>query len=115
MQAWFNARTAEQAFETLDAAGVPCEIANDDFALHVFDDPEMKAKGLVVRHQHPKVGCFDNYGTTINFSGTPNRVWGPAPICGQHTREIMHEHGYDDSDIDKLIEARAIFEDLWVD
>jgi crotonobetainyl-CoA:carnitine CoA-transferase CaiB-like acyl-CoA transferase len=115
MQAWFNARTAEQAFETLDAAGVPCEIANDDFALHVFDDPEMKAKGLVVRHQHPKVGWFDNYGTTINFSGTPNRVWGPAPICGQHTREIMHEHGYDDSDIDKLIEARAIFEDLWVD
>ena len=75
----------------------------------------MKAKGLVVRHQHPKLGWFDNYGTTINFSGTPSRVWAPPPICGQHTREIMHEHGYDDSDIDKLIEARAIFEDLWVD
>ena len=75
----------------------------------------MKAKGLVVRHQHPKVGWFDNYGTTINFSDTPSRVWGPPPICGQHTREIMHEYGYDDSDIDKLIEARAIFEDLWVD
>ncbi len=115
LESWFAARSAKQAFETLDAAGVPCEIADDDFALHVFDDPEMKAKGLVVRHQHPKVGWFDNYGTTINFSGTPSRVRIPAPICGQHTREIMHEHGYDDSDIDKLIEARAIFEDLWVD
>jgi crotonobetainyl-CoA:carnitine CoA-transferase CaiB-like acyl-CoA transferase len=115
VEEWFSSRTARQAFESLDAAGVPCEIADDEFSLHVFDDPEMKAKGLVVRHQHPKVGWFDNYGTTISFSGTPGRVWAPPPICGQHTREIMHGHGYDDSDIDKLIEARAIFEDLWVD
>jgi crotonobetainyl-CoA:carnitine CoA-transferase CaiB-like acyl-CoA transferase len=115
LEAWVRARTARDAFETLDAAGVPCEIADDDFSLHVFDDPDFKTEGLVVRYQHPKLGWFDNFGTTMNFSGTPTRVWGPPPICGQHTREIMHEYGYDDSDVDKLIEARAIFEDLWVD
>ncbi len=115
LERWFASRSAQSAFETFDAAGVPCEICDDEFALHVFEDPEMRAQGLVVRHQHPKLGWFDNYGTTMNFSGTPSRVRGPAPICGQHTREIMHEYGYDDSDIDKLIEARGIFEDLWVD
>ena len=35
-------------FERLDAHGVPCEIADPDFAAGVFDDPEMRARGLVV-------------------------------------------------------------------
>ena len=52
---------------------------------------------------------------TINFSDTPERIWGPPPVCGEHTRQIMHEHGYDDTEIDKLIEADAIFEELWVE
>ena len=30
LEAWFGARSAKEAFETLDAAGVPCEIADDD-------------------------------------------------------------------------------------
>ena len=115
LESWFAGRSSREAFETLDAAGVPVEICDDDFPLHVFDDPEMWAKGLVVRHQHPKLGWFENFGTTMNFSATPSRVWAPPPICGQHTREIMHSYGYADSDIDKLIEARGIFEDLWVD
>ena len=107
---WFSARTSREAFETLDSRGVPCEIPDPDFALHVFDDPQMRANGLVTQYQHPKVGRFDNYGTTINFSGTPSRNWAPPPLCGEHTRELMHAFGYDDSDIGKLIEARAIFE-----
>ena len=115
LEPWFAGRSSREAFETLDAAGVPVEICDDDFPLHVFDDPEMWAKGLVVRHQHPKLGWFENFGTTMNFSATPSRVWAPPPICGQHTREIMHSYGYADGDIDKLIEARGIFEDLWVD
>jgi crotonobetainyl-CoA:carnitine CoA-transferase CaiB-like acyl-CoA transferase len=115
LEPWFRNRTAAEAFDLLDRAGVPCEICDPDFALHVFDDPEMQAHGLVVQHQHPKIGRFDNYGTTIGFSATPTRVWAPPPLCGQHTRQILHEYGFHDSDIDKLVEAKAIFEELWVD
>jgi hypothetical protein len=32
---------------------------------------------------------------------------------GQHTREIMHDYGYDDADVDKLVESKAVFEELW--
>jgi crotonobetainyl-CoA:carnitine CoA-transferase CaiB-like acyl-CoA transferase len=108
-------RSAADAFATLDAAGVPCEIASNTFSRGMYDDPEMWNHGLVVEQQHPKVGRFLHFGQTITFSDTPQHIQGPPPICGQHTREILRDHGYEDTEIDKLVEARAIFEDLWVD
>jgi crotonobetainyl-CoA:carnitine CoA-transferase CaiB-like acyl-CoA transferase len=115
LEPWFRARTGADAFGTLDAGGVPCELCNDDFGRGIFDDPEMDAHELVVHQQHPKLGSYEQMGKTIHFSGTPERIWGPPPVCGQHTREIMQEHGFDDAEIDKLVEAKAVFEEHWVE
>ena len=83
--AMFATRASRDVFETLDSHGVPCEIADPDFAAGVFDDPEMRARGLVVQQQHPKLGRFEHFGTTIDFSDTPGKIWGPPPVVGQHT------------------------------
>jgi len=111
----FRHRSGRDLFDSLDGRGVPCEIADADFSARVFDDPEMLARGLVVEQQHPKLGRFDHFGRTISFSETPERIWGPPPVVGQHTREIMSEHGYDPGEIEKLLAGEAVFEDLWVD
>jgi crotonobetainyl-CoA:carnitine CoA-transferase CaiB-like acyl-CoA transferase len=111
----FGTRAVADVFAALDGAGVPCEIASNAFSRGMYDDPEMREHGLVVEQQHPKVGRFLHFGATITFSDTPQHIQGPPPICGQHTREILREHGYEDSEIDKLVDTRAIFEDLWVD
>jgi crotonobetainyl-CoA:carnitine CoA-transferase CaiB-like acyl-CoA transferase len=74
----------------------------------------MDAHQLVVHQNHPKLGSFEHFGMTIHFSDTPGRIWGPPPVCGQHTREIMHEHGFDSTEIDKLIDTNAVFEEHWV-
>ena len=95
--------------------GVPCELCDADFGRRIFDDPEMDAHELVVHQQHPKLGSFEHFGTTIGFSDTPGRISGPPPVCGQHTRQIMHEHGFEDTEIDKLVDAKAVFEELWVE
>jgi crotonobetainyl-CoA:carnitine CoA-transferase CaiB-like acyl-CoA transferase len=67
----------------------------------------------VVKQQHPKLGRYEQFGVTIDFSDTPQRIFGPPPVVGQHTREIMREYGYDDADVDKLVESNAVFEELW--
>jgi crotonobetainyl-CoA:carnitine CoA-transferase CaiB-like acyl-CoA transferase len=111
----FGHRSGQDLFDSLDGRGVPCEIADAEFSSRVFDDPEMQARGLVVTQQHPKLGRFDHFGSTISFSETPGRVWGPPPVVGQHTKEIMREHGYDSGAIEKLLAGEAVFEELWVD
>ena len=111
----FLLRSAHDWFVDLDRHQVPCEVADPDFASRLFDDPDMRSLGLVVSQQHPKLGRFEHFGTTINFSDTPGRIWGPPPVVGQHTREIMAEYGYDEADIDRLLASAAIFEELWVD
>ncbi|HEX4531940.1 MAG TPA: CoA transferase [Acidimicrobiia bacterium] len=113
LEPWFASRTASDAFATLDGHRVPCEIADGDFGVRVHDDPEMQALGLVVKQQHPKLGRFEHFGVTLEFSDTPQRIFGPPPVVGQHTREIMHDYGYDDADVDKLLESKAVFEELW--
>jgi crotonobetainyl-CoA:carnitine CoA-transferase CaiB-like acyl-CoA transferase len=114
LEPWFRARPGNEVFSIFDAHDVPCELCDDDFGRHIFDDPEMDAHQLVVHQNHPKLGSFEHFGMTIHFSDTPGRIWGPPPVCGQHTREIMHEHGFDSTEIDKLIDTNAVFEEHWV-
>jgi crotonobetainyl-CoA:carnitine CoA-transferase CaiB-like acyl-CoA transferase len=111
----FKTRTALEWFDRLDEAGVPCEIANPSFGREIFADPVMRELGLIVEHQHPILGRFEQFGTTIDFSETPGVIQGPPPIIGQHSREILDQHGFSADEVEALFASKVIFEDLWVE
>ena len=115
LEPWFRARSGKDVFATLDDHGVPCELCDENFGRRIFDDPEMDAHELVVHQRHPKLGDFEHFGKTIHFSDTPGRIFGPPPVCGQHTREILLEHGFRRAEIDTLVQGKAIFEEHWVE
>jgi crotonobetainyl-CoA:carnitine CoA-transferase CaiB-like acyl-CoA transferase len=104
------ARSAREWFEALDAAGVPCEVANADFVLSLFDDPEMIEKGWVTSYEQPLVGRMDVAGLMFDLTDTPGVVQGPAIVPGQHTREILERLGYDDDRVAKLLAVGAVSE-----
>ena len=112
LEAEFQKRTAADAFATLDGVGVPCEISDQHFGEQVFDNPEMISRGLVVTQQHPQLGKYETVGTMIDFSETPGTIWGPPPLVGQHSREILREFGFEDAQIDDLIADKAVFETI---
>jgi crotonobetainyl-CoA:carnitine CoA-transferase CaiB-like acyl-CoA transferase len=98
----FRERSAAEWFDVLDAAGVPCEVCDPNFALQLHDDPEMVGRGWVVSYRHPFVGKLDQIGVPYDLSETPPRVQGPPLVVGQHSREILRELGYSPEQIEEL-------------
>jgi crotonobetainyl-CoA:carnitine CoA-transferase CaiB-like acyl-CoA transferase len=99
----FTTRSAAAWFAALDAAGVPCEIEDDQFAVRLFDDPQFRDAGLVTTMQQAQVGRFDHFGHMWTFSETPTRIAGPPLIVGHDSAAIMSDLGIDQSEIDALL------------
>jgi crotonobetainyl-CoA:carnitine CoA-transferase CaiB-like acyl-CoA transferase len=68
-------------------------------------DPQVQHLGLLTSYDHPRAGRVKIVGPAVRMSRTPPTVERPAPLVGQHTREVLSEFGVSDLEIDRLIEA----------
>lgn len=68
----------------------------------VLDDPQTRARDMVIRVDHPVAGEIDALGLPIKFSNGNGVTRRGAPVYGQHTVELMLELGYTDEDIARL-------------
>ena len=70
-------------------------------------DPHVAARGMVTSVDHPAVGPVKTLGLPVRFSATPGKVARPAPLYGQHSRDVLSELGYDGDEIDRLLSDGA--------
>jgi crotonobetainyl-CoA:carnitine CoA-transferase CaiB-like acyl-CoA transferase len=89
-----------------DAAGVPAGPVHD--MGQALTHAQTLSRGMVVDLEHPEAGATRALGCPLHFSATPTRIDRPAPRLGEHTREVLRECGYGDSDIDALVAARVV-------
>jgi len=89
-----------------EAAGMPVGPINK--IGDMLADPHVAAREMVIELDHPKAGRTKALGLPIKFSDTPGAVTRPAPLLGQHTREILASLGYDDAAIDDLATSGAV-------
>ena len=94
-------RTKAEWTAAFDAAGVPAGPVHT--IGEALEHPQTLARDMVVDLQHPQAGATKALGCPIHFSQTPTRLTRPAPMLGEHTREVLREHGYSDADIDALV------------
>ena len=57
---------------------------------------------MIVETDHPTFGKIKTLGSPIKFSETPTQPNRPAPLLGEHTNEVLREHGYNAKQIAKL-------------
>ena len=65
--------------------------------------PQTLSRGMVVDLVHPEAGETRALGCPLHFSSTPTRIDRPAPLLGEHTREVLRECGYTESEIESFI------------
>ena len=63
------------------------------------EDPQIKARNMVVKLKHPKFGEVQNVASPIKMSRTPLTIRSLAPKMGQHTEEILKSLNYSEKDI----------------
>jgi len=97
--------TVDEWLDRLEREGVPCGRINSigDMA----NDPQTLAREMVVELEHPQAGRTRAIGLPIKLSATPGKVARPAPLFGQHTREVLAEFGFGASEIEALIRSGA--------
>ena len=82
-------RTKQEWIDLLEKAGVPCgPINNLD---EVFENPQVRARGLQVDLSHPAGATARLVGSPIKMSATPPRYDMPPPLLGQHTEEVLRD------------------------
>jgi crotonobetainyl-CoA:carnitine CoA-transferase CaiB-like acyl-CoA transferase len=89
LQAIFLAKTTHEWVEALEGAGVANGPIND--VAQVFDEPQVKARGVKIELDHPVAGRLPLVASPMRFSETPLEHKLAPPVLGQHTDEVLRE------------------------
>jgi crotonobetainyl-CoA:carnitine CoA-transferase CaiB-like acyl-CoA transferase len=106
MQEYIAQRTTAEWLERLDAADVPCApILRRGEIIH---NEQVVARGIIEEFDQPMVGRVRQPKPAARFERNEAAIGGPAPRVGEHTRDVLHELGYPDAAIDKMIGEKAV-------
>lgn len=87
ISAWSSARTPLEAAEALQHAGVPAGPSSSAGAL--LEQPQLRARGFFVAPEHAEAGRRDIPSLPWRLSTCPDVPCAPAPLLGEHNREVL--------------------------
>jgi crotonobetainyl-CoA:carnitine CoA-transferase CaiB-like acyl-CoA transferase len=109
ISAWTCERSPTDVMELLQAHGVPAGVVQHPE--HQIHDLHLAERGFFQELDQPHLGKVLLDGPAFHGSNMPGPRIAPAPLLGQHTREICGSMlGLSDSEIDRLIEEGALEE-----
>jgi crotonobetainyl-CoA:carnitine CoA-transferase CaiB-like acyl-CoA transferase len=105
LDAAFAARPLEKIAAALDAEEMIW--APVLTAAEAIKDPQAIAAGAIVQTPQPDGGVINAPGAPIRFPGADDGPKGPAPSVGQHTRAVLAECGFSESEIQAMYATGA--------
>jgi len=102
---WFKGRTKAEIFELL-AEKIPCAPVLTDEEL--VNDPNVREREMIVEKHHPMGFTYRSVATGIKFSETPISVDLLPPELGGDTADVLHQLGYDDGDVARLVDEKVV-------
>jgi crotonobetainyl-CoA:carnitine CoA-transferase CaiB-like acyl-CoA transferase len=71
--------------------------------LEAEGDPQVQHMKMIAAYHHPTAGAVKVVAPAVKLSETPATIERPAPLVGEHTREILLEFGYGGDTVGDLI------------
>src|ERR1700754_4014966 len=106
MQEYIGQHTTAEWLERLDAADVPC--APILRRSEIVQNEQVVARGIIAEFEQPGVGRVRQPKPAAQFAVNRSTIGGPAPRVGEHTREVLSQLGYADSEIDKMVAEKSV-------
>lgn len=100
---WVKQRGKAEVESMFEEVGIPCGQILD--MKEAIEHPHFKAREMMVHVEHPTIGDMYIQGCPIKLSETPGSVDAPAPLLGQHNKEV---YGFDDETLKQLKEEGVI-------
>ena len=97
VQKEFLKKTQEEwmeIFSKIDSCVMPVKNFSE-----ACEDPQLKARNMVVELPHPKFGKIHNINSPIKYSRTPLSIRNIAPKIGQNSKEILQWLNYTPEEI----------------
>ena len=102
----FVTDTTANWLKMLEEAGVVAgPIYNMD---QVYKDPQVRARNMLVDLEDPDLGTVHNIGIPVKLSVTPGQIRTRAPMLGEHSAEVLLEHGFCQQEVDELVSAGVV-------
>lgn len=98
--------TVDEVVDRLEEHDVPATPVNAMDA--VFEHPQLRARGMHERVDHPSIGTIEMPGSPMHLSETGTAISRPPPLLGEHTEEVLAEAGLSDADVEELRAAGVI-------
>ena len=92
--------TRDDLLARLLAADIWCAGVND--IREASEDPQVKFMGMLTSYEHPRAGTVRVVAPAVKMSETPATIERPAPLVGQHGREVLAEFGFSKDEIAAL-------------
>ena len=106
LNGYLRHETSAVWLERMEQAGLPAGPVLD--ILEMQADPQARAREMIVEVEHPTAGRVKTLGHPVKFSETPASLRHAAPVLGQHSREVLHEAGYDAQEIEAMVASGAV-------
>jgi crotonobetainyl-CoA:carnitine CoA-transferase CaiB-like acyl-CoA transferase len=76
----------------------------------ILEDPHVIEREVVADYPDPDMDALPMHHVVARFLGTPASIRTPAPLLGEHNRELLGEVGVDDMAYSELVESGVVAE-----
>jgi crotonobetainyl-CoA:carnitine CoA-transferase CaiB-like acyl-CoA transferase len=107
VETWSKTKTSAEIMAIFKEKGLACGTVHN--VAQVSEAEHSNARGMLVELQQPQMGPVKIPGCPINFSKTPVGQLNPAPLVGEHNKEILCDLlGFNEEEYQKFVDEKVV-------